>query len=346
MSKFSASPRSRKLLLGALLALVAGALGVPSAANAVDNGSLGIRPAHESDFFHLHALAGSTLENTAIVSNHTNRPVTLLDYPVDAHNSATGTFAMAARTDPRKEVGAWVQLDADAITIPAGTERPLPFRLHVPAGTAPGDYAGALVIQSPPVVSKTSVHNGTAVRLNIVQRQGLRIYLHVDGTAIKALTTGPLHATPTGGGGVDFTLRIHNTGNITLHPAAELTLASRIGVNTNLRFMSVESILPGDGLTLRAHLDHPAPIQIGTATATVRSEAGTRTLTADFTALPWTGIAEALAALLLAAMTLRMAARARKRRRSEKRRATPRVPGPSHAAPPISHARHRAELTT
>jgi hypothetical protein len=345
---FSAYPRSRKLSLLALLVLLSAGCAVGGAAvpaRAVDDGSLGIRPAHESAFFHLDTLPGTTIRNTAIVSNHTNEPVTLLDYAVDAHGSATGTFAMAAQTDARRGVGGWVQLAARTITVPARTERRLPFGLHVPAGTAPGDYTGALIIQSPPVEGATSVHGGTAVRLNIIQRQGLRIYLHVDGAAVKALTAGALSSTSSGGG-VDCAVPVYNTGNVTLHPSAQLTVTSQVGVNTRIRFSSVDSVLPGGRLTLRAHLDHPAPVQIGTAVATVSSEAGTRRVTADFVALPWTGIAAALAVLLLTAALAVTRAALGRRPHSGARRAIRGARGPSHAAPPIARARHRAELAT
>lgn len=341
MLSLSRPPRpSRPLLLvSVLLATGAGMLLGQAPAEAVDTGTLGIRPAHESTFFHLSAYPGETVRNTAIVSNHTSKPVTLLDYPVDAHNSATGTFAMASQTDPRATVGAWVHLASSSITIPAGADRPLPFRLTVPAGTAPGDYAGALIIQAPPVIGKTATHSGTAVRLNIIQRQGLRIYLHVDGAATRALTVGSMHWTNTGGG-TDFTLPIHNTGNTTLHPAASLVIASRIGANAHLSFTRVESILPGDQLTLHAHLEHPAAIQIGAATATVRSEAGSKTTTTDYTNLPWAPIAATLAVLLLAALAATSRARSR-RRRAHTHRAARRFPRSVPAAPRLTGGRHR-----
>lgn len=311
-------PSRRALILIALLATALASASGAISAQAVDTGTLGIRPAHESAFFHLHAYPGETLSNAAIVSNHTGKPVTLLDYAVDAHDSATGTFAMASRTDARSTVGKWVRLAHPSITVPAGSDEALPFQLAIPAGTAPGDYAGALIIQAPPVVGRTAVHNGTAVRLNVVQRQGLRIYLHVDGTATRALTAGSLGWTNTGGG-TDFTITIHNTGNTTLHPTAALSIVSPVGVNTRIRFTGVESILPGDRLTLHAHLTRPSAVQVGTATATVRSEAGTRTVSGQYTVLPWTPIMATLGALLLALLTGSVWVRARRRPRAASR---------------------------
>jgi hypothetical protein len=327
-------PSRRILVLIALLVTaLETALGALPA-HAVDTGTLGIRPAHESTFFHLSAYPGETLHNTAIVSNHTRKPVTLLDYAVDAHDSATGTFAMASQTDARATVGSWTRLHAPAITVPPESDKPLPFQLTVPAGTAPGDYAGALIIQAPPVIGTTAVHGGTAVRLNVVQRQGLRIYLHVDGTATRTMSAGPLSWTNTDSD-TDFTLPIHNTGNTTLHPSAALNVVNRLGANTRIHFTSVESVLPGDRLTLHAHLTEHDAIQIGTATATLKSEAGTRTITTDYTLLPWTPIAATVAVLLLLLLAAAGWIRAHRRLRARTTR-------PHRIQRPAS-GRHRAQ---
>ncbi len=65
-------------------------------ATAVDNGALGIRPATESDFFHISLFPGAAIDATAIVSNHTAIPATLLTYPVDAQTTPQGGFALAS----------------------------------------------------------------------------------------------------------------------------------------------------------------------------------------------------------------------------------------------------------
>lgn len=328
---------------GALAALLLAVLTVTAsggAAQAVDDGTLGIRPAHESDFLHLRALPGETIRDAAVVSNHTTSAVTLLDYPVDAHGSATGTFAMDARTDPRKGVGSWVRLPGDRLVVPAGHDKELPFTLHVPASTPPGDYAGALIIQAPPVIGTTAVHDGRAVRLDVVQRQGLRIYLHVDGTAVKGLSAGPLQWSDTTGGGADFSLPVTNTGNTVLHPAAELAVAGRIGADARLRFAVPRELLPGDLVTLHATLAHRATIEVGTATATVRSEAGTRTVTAAFVAIPAAPIAAGGALVL--GLLLILAIRRRRGGATTPRR--PVAPSGRPVAPSGQRGRHRAGL--
>ncbi|MDR6987471.1 hypothetical protein J2Y66_001953 [Paenarthrobacter nitroguajacolicus] len=269
------SPRRPARVIIALALLVLDILLMADPVSAVDNGTLGIRPEKESDFFHLSLYPGAKTEATAVVSNHTSSPVTLLTYPVDGENTVQGTFAMAAQSAPREGVGAWVELDMERVTVPANTDLKVPFRLTVPQGTPPGDYAGGLIIQSPTVQGETTAVSGdTAVRLDTIQRQGVRIYLNVAGTAAKSLAHGGL-SWQRNGENLDFILPVRNTGNTILHPSAYMNLSGWPATATRLEFDTPDGLLPGASIDLHATLAGAPMIQSGAAEATVTSEAGT-----------------------------------------------------------------------
>ncbi|KGJ72817.1 hypothetical protein GY21_12970 [Cryobacterium roopkundense] len=258
---------------------------VPAAA--VDDGTLGIRPELESDFFHINLAPGAAIDANAIVSNHSAEPVTLLNYAVDGQSTPQGAFALAAQADTRTGVGAWVSLGADSITIPANSQLTVPFRLSVPENATPGDYAGGVIIESAAVQGETTSSGGdAALRLDVIQRQGVRIYLTVAGTAVSTLTHGDLGWTR-GGESVTFTLPITNTGNTILYPTATLDVSGWIGATATLDFATPESILPGATLDLEATLT-PAPfLQAGNAEAALSSEAGDELVGTSFVYAPW-----------------------------------------------------------
>ena len=266
---------------------------------AVDNGTLGIRPSNESDFFHLSLLPGEALTATAIVSNHTHADVTLLNYAVDGTNTAQGAFALRSRSEPHTGVGGWVSLDADHISVPANTELRVPFRVSVPIGTQPGEYVGGLIIQSAPVQGAVSSSGGnTSVRMDVVMRQGVRIYLTVAGTVVTSLEQGVMSWKETGGV-LSVSLPLHNSGNTILHPRASLTMVSVIGANSKVPFVVPESILPGGSFTIVARVT-PAPfVQIGNATATVSSEAKTARQQISIAYIPWPLLTAIVGALAL-----------------------------------------------
>ncbi|MBP1235396.1 hypothetical protein JOE40_000864 [Arthrobacter sp. PvP102] len=325
--------------LRVIFAMVLLTLGIFIAAepvSAVDNGTLGIRPETESDFFHLSLYPGAATEATAVVSNHTSSPVTLFTYPVDGENTVQGTFAMAAQSDPRNSVGAWVQLDAEQVSVPANTDLKVPFRLTVPQGTAPGDYAGGLIIQSPTVQGKTTAVNGdTALRLDTIQRQGVRIYLTVAGTAVKSLAHGNL-SWKQNRDTLDFILPVRNTGTTILHPSAEMNLSGWPDPATSLKFDAPDGLLPGASIDLHARLAQAPIVQNGTAEATLTSEAGTSQAGTRVLYAPWALLATGLVLLAAALYGAWRAVRFVRRARVALSQVNSNGPGAAneHASPP------------
>jgi hypothetical protein len=327
----------------AVSALALAMLATAGAATAVENGTVGIRPSNEPDFFHLSLLPGAATDVAAIVSNSTDQPVTLLTYPVDGQSNPQGSFSFASKTDAATGVGAWVRLDAAQITVPANSELRVPFRLSVPANTPPGDYVGGVVIQSPPVEGETSIVGGdTAVRVDVIQRQGVRIYLNVAGAAVKSLELGELSWRQTADG-VTFTLPLRNTGNTILYPTGTVDLASWMGGDTELDFDPPESILPGERFDLQARQDRVPPIQAGTATAIISSEAGTDLAQTNVIYAPWTLLGIGLLLFVIAIYGASRAARFVRRARraiAQVARAGPSGKAPTNSVLADDHPRH------
>ncbi len=255
-------------------------------AAAVEGGGFGIRPATESDFFYISLFPGSAIDATAIASNQTAIPVTLLTYVVDALTTPQGGFGLASQSDTRQGVGAWVHLSNAEIVVPARSEVEIPFRLMVPVGTPAGEYAGGVVIQSPIAQGQTSSGGDTAFRLDTIMRLGVRIYLTVAGTAINSLSYGAL-SWQQSEGGVTFSLPVRNTGNTTQQPSGSLELNSFVGSDIQLKFERIESLLPGATVTMRAHQTSAPIAQAGKARAFITAKAGTHLAEVNVFYAPW-----------------------------------------------------------
>lgn len=280
-------------------------LGSAGSAHAVDNGTLGIRPATESDFFHLSAAPGSTLNQVAIVNNYTAEPVTLLTYIVDGLTTEQGAFALDDQNSVPSSVGLWATLPMTSITVPAETEVEIPFSITVPPGTTPGDYVGGLIIQEPLETGDVSTSaDGTAVRLDVIHRQGVRIYLNVAGNPVRKLEAGALSWTQSGDT-VTVTLAIRNTGNSTLHPTGNVAFSSVLGHNGSTLFVIPESITPGATIILRGTVSTATFIQLGRIDATVSSEAPAIRAATGFINIPWWTLAGLVLALAAIAYFLR-----------------------------------------
>lgn len=313
----SGSRRIRSSVLVALISLVALLALIPAGrAAAVENGSYGIRPATEADFLNLSVAPGAAVDAVAIVSNSTSAPVTFRTYPVDASSDANG-FAMQDEGAPRTGVGAWVQFEGQELTVPAESEAELPLRLSVPAGTQPGDYAGAIIIEAPPEEGETTeLEDGTAVRLDVVQRLGLRIYLDVAGEAVLGLEPGELEV-ERGEGALTITLPITNTGNTNLDPRVDVVIDGWPGDPRQFTMEGTEDLLTGSTHTLEKQVEDMPPLFIGSAAATVVSEAGEEQVSESIVYVEWPLLVGALIVLIvLALIAWRVIAFVRRARRA------------------------------
>lgn len=325
MNLYTYSPnairRNAMALTAALILLPAVfSVGFASKAQAVDNGTLGIHPATESDFFHLSAAPGDVLNETAVINNYTSAQVSLLSYVVDGLTTPQGAFALANQDSTPTSVGLWSHYESQTILVPAESSVAVPFSIHIPADATPGDYAGGLIIQEPlENGAVTNAADGTPLRLDVIHRQGVRIYLTVSGARTATLKAGDL-AWSQSGEKVQITLPISNTGNTTLHPQGDVTLASILGVNETIQFANIESISPGSSVDLHATLNKAAFIQLGQVTAHVSSEAATLTVASSFVNIPWLILVGILTAAVASFLLLRLAIRFTSKARAAIRR--------------------------
>ncbi len=301
----TSSARQFAILTGLIFLPLVACLGFASTAQAVDNGALGVRPATEADSFHLDAAAGTTLEEIALVKNGTSSPVTLLTYVVDGTTNPQGLLSLGSQDSTSIGLGLWTTLTTPSITVPPMTEKEVPFSINIPVGTTPGDYIGGLIIQAPTQTGQVSSDaNGTPVRIDVVNRQGVRIMLNVAGQAVTKLDAGALSWAQSGDD-VTVTLPVTNSGNTTLNPRGSVVLASAVGANTTLAFTTPDSIFPGATVELHATLSPAAFIQIGTITAEVTSAAPAITQSTSFVNIPWWIIVGAVAILALIGLLVR-----------------------------------------
>lgn len=96
-------------------------------------------------FFVLGARPGSTVtgEVTVINVGPTGGGVTL--YPTDATTGQTSGAVYRSPQEPRRDVGAWIQLSQRHLTIGASQAQVVPFRVVIPTGVRPGQHLGGIV---------------------------------------------------------------------------------------------------------------------------------------------------------------------------------------------------------
>lgn len=213
---------SRAILSVVIISLLFGSLGGVFAQNA--NTGVGGRPAYprednersSSIFVHTLEPGESTIDGINVINN-SDATKTVAVYATDSVASSGGAFACAQKVDEVEDVGSWVKLDKNSVTLEPQESEIIDFVVSVPADTEVGEYNGCIVMQGeePPV--------GTDQGIGLSFRSAIRIAILVPGEVIKNLEivdfNGTVHQDK-----VTLTPYIENTGNVSVDASIETIL--------------------------------------------------------------------------------------------------------------------------
>lgn len=329
--------RTAAVLAACLLAVLPAAAGAASAAAPVpatrpgDGGqgrtTFGVQPsaAKKPDarpHFSYGATPGAAVKDHIAVFNYGKEPLTLRVYAGDAFTTADGGFDLFAAGHPSTDVGSWVKLGKNLLSVPGRSHVVVPFTLTVPRKVTPGDHTGGIVASLSAVRSDKK---GSKVAVD--QRVGARIYLRVAGELTPRLTVEDLHtayhgtANPFGTGSATVTYTVRNTGNVRLAARQAIRVRDLFGGGARVAApRDITELLPGAAVKITASATGVLPAVRDTTTVRVdpkpvRGDIKHRVLprvtrTENFWAVPW-----ALLSLLLVvagALTLLLVRRRRR----------------------------------
>ncbi len=202
------------------------------------------------------ATAGATIQDNVILFNYSNVPLTFRVYATDAFNNADGGFDLLAGDKKPTDVGTWVTLPQENITLLPGTQATMPIIVKVPAGASPGDHVGAVLASSQ---AQGTSRDNKVVTLD--RRTGTRLYVRVAGPLEPELVVTRLKATYRPAlnpldGGAKVTYRVENRGNVRLGGMQQVSIAAPFGLAKKSKpAVKLPELLPGQGVTLEASFD-------------------------------------------------------------------------------------------
>lgn len=348
-------------LLGAVLALcLALGLVATSPATAEDTkpgkeaagASVGLRPATakggdatRTQFEYEVPPKGRIVDYVAI-SNLRFEPVKVRLFAKDATTTTDSPYAVQASEVKPVDIGSWMSLKKDTITLPPRSETIVPFQLGVPFNASPGDHAGAIVVSL--LAKEAKPEGGTVV---VDHRVGLRVLLRVPGdfqarVEIADLkTTWASPGTVLGRGETVVSYTVRNTGNLRVATKGVVSLDRVLGLpSVTANTEPIKEIQPGGEVEVRQVI--PDVFGTGPMTAQVRltpspvdpdlKDIPVTDVAAQisFSAWPWLLLALVGGLLLLIVGGVRF-----ERRRRRKRRAAMAPTGGSHRAPVAADTR-------
>jgi hypothetical protein len=280
---------------------------------------------------------GQMITDQVAVANYTDAPKTFFVYAADAYNTAvSGAFAVKLPNQKQTEVGSWVQLPLQLVTVPGHQQANFPFTFAVPPNATPGDHAGAIVAQD--TVPREVPSRGANVK--VIAGAGARIYTRVRGPLHRGLdVTGATTKSSIGAlsfinddakGSVQFD--ISNTGNVSLDAVARVKAVDTFG-HTIKQFPRTRMgpLLPGAKVTIKEQTIGLPRAGLVTYKMTVTAQGAKANGEARQFIIPWLLVA-ILAAVLVAFILWRWQRRRRRRRGSQQPAPPEPEPEPEPAA--------------
>jgi hypothetical protein len=341
------SPMSRLWLGAVLIAAVAGILvlaagpagaATPTPASRV---TFGIEPAAIGGAavrpnVSISATPGAVVNDDVAAVNYSSVPLSLQIYPTDAVETAGGGFGLLPGNQKPTGVGSWIALAPGTATVqvpaatPTGPGRVVvPFVVHVPVKSTPGDHVGGIVASL-----QTAGRNAKGQRIVLDQRVGTRVFVLVAGPLARQLSVTNLHATyggtanPVGKGQVKVSYLVNNTGNVDVGVEQSVAVSGVIGATHRVGVAKIPLLLPGTSVAESAVVSGVWPEVLLHQSVTARPVAvpgssvpGLVPVTAGTSvwAVPWT----LLALIVVVILAVILARRFRSRRAARHRAGEP-----------------------
>jgi hypothetical protein len=204
--------------------------------------------------------AGTVIEDAVTLYNYGNAQLTFRVYGTDAFTNDAGQFDLVAGTEEPIDVGLWVTVAQEYITVDPGSQATIPITITIPDDAGPGDHTGAVLASND--ASSTSP-DGKTVLLD--RRTGSRLFVRVNGPltpelAVENLSTTYSPALNPLAGSATVTYTVVNRGNVRLGGSSAVSVAGPFGLGKQeLPAVEFPELLPGGSIDVTAELtDVPA----------------------------------------------------------------------------------------
>ncbi len=198
---------------------------------------------------------GDTKEDSITIVNNSDSTVNIKVYAVDATTTSDGAFALLNEDQRQVDIGSWVNIAKDTVTIAPRSHQDVPFTISIPKFATVGDHAGGIIIQEAKPPNAVS----TGIGLNIVSRVGTRIYETVPGEKVVKLDVSNFTYKIVDNHLV-FTFVMENSGNVILTPNGKLDISDGSGkIIDTISLGNLGSVFPKKPTTLTAKSNMQAP---------------------------------------------------------------------------------------
>lgn len=186
---------------------------------------------------------GDVLSDGMVIENYGDQPLTFRVYAADGFVTPAGSLDLLAADEASVDVGTWVRLDDDEVTVAPGQRTEVPFTVSVPDDATPGDHTGGVVT--------SLLVNDAEEGITVERRLGSRMHVRVGGElapslAVEDLTVDYAGHGPVSTGDATVSYTVVNTGNARMSGTHAVTVAGPFGLfDVSAPSAELPELLPG-----------------------------------------------------------------------------------------------------
>jgi len=202
---------------------------IPVHVDAIEYGGIGGRPAfpraedrRSTDMFVHDIESGDVIEEGITVVNNTQEKKTLLVYPADFRAASSGGFACKQLSEPKEEVGSWIDMEPTKVELEPGTNTVLEFNITVPENIDVGVHYGCMMVQE---VKEESESQG----LSLSFRTGVRLLLTRQGKMFRNINIEHFKVVKQDDGRKMLNAKLYSESNVSIVTSIGIQVSNFIG---------------------------------------------------------------------------------------------------------------------
>ncbi len=206
-------------------------------------------------YFVMNGHPASHLQNSLRVINTGTAQGTVTLYPVDAFTAASGGTAFRTRTAARLDVGAWIVLSRQRLTLAPGQSQIIPFQVMISSHAYAGQHVGGIVAED--TTSHTLLAKKHTINIGLQQLRAVAVQVNIPGTLVEKVV-----ATGISSDGASIYQRLliglHNSGNMMVKPSGSLQIFDLKGHRLQNQPLRLNTFLPHTSINDHIYIQHKA----------------------------------------------------------------------------------------
>jgi hypothetical protein len=193
---------------------------------------------------------GGRASGQVLLRNPGTTPVTIVLATVNAETAQQGGSAFSTEEGSASSIAGWIELGERQATLPPGTQRPISFSVHTPAGIKPGQYlAGIAASEAPAATTEaTTALPGLGANIAMHSRYVIGVQADIGSGWTPAMRIAAVSALDQPSGTV-IGVQLMNDGDIFLKPSGTILITDATGQQLLSQALEMGTFVPGTAVT-------------------------------------------------------------------------------------------------